>query len=327
MVYRLGKCEPDGLILIPGVSLEHIQEAGSTELKVLLTVAALLRGGELEEEEILAETEGVFEKEELLCALAFWRGCGVFTTNSKKGKGKRAAKLSATHATEEGKEGEPKPKAVIDADEAPFYSAKDLADAAEAVPDFKSLVSFAESRLEKVMNTSELARLYSFLDYLKMPLGVVMLVIEDCASRDKRSLRYITKMLTSFQDEGIDSYEKAEAWFASREEKSRYEGIVRRLFGLGERKLTGAEDEMITAWRCSFGYGEEMLNAAYERTVASAKNPSIRYMHKILESWHRDGFGTPEEVGKGTAKREMAEKSYDLDDYFEKAVSKGRKDL
>ncbi|MBR7164902.1 MAG: DnaD domain protein [Clostridia bacterium] len=322
MIYRFGKSYPDSFLTLPESVLEHVDKAGEGEVKILLHLAGLLRYGPLEEEEVLSALGAEFELEELRLALAFWRGCGVITTTQKKGS---RPKVKAPETPEKPvAEGQVQPR--VDADEAPFYSAKDLADAAEAMPDFKNLVAFAEGRLEKVMNTSELARLYSFLDYLKMPLDVVMLVIEDCVTRDKKSLRYITKMLTTFQDEGIDTYKKAEAWICARQEQSVYERIVRRLFGLGDRKLTTAEAEILRTWRKTFGYGEEILNAAYEKTVSSAKNPSIKYMNKILEGWHRDGVKTPDDIGK-KAPQGKAEKSYDADDFFEKAVSVGRKDL
>ncbi|MBQ3075916.1 MAG: DnaD domain protein, partial [Clostridia bacterium] len=144
------------------------------------------------------------------------------------------------------------------------------------------------------------------------------------ASRDKKSLRYITKVLTAFQDEGIDSYDKAEAYFVARNESQSYEGKVKRLFGL-TRKLTKSEEECIGLWRSTFDFSDEMLNAAYEKTVAAAKNPTIKYMHRILENWHASGFTTPADVEGGTAAKAKAEKSYDVDDFFQSAVSKGRK--
>ncbi|MBR4288283.1 MAG: DnaD domain protein [Clostridia bacterium] len=324
MRYRLGKCHPDSLLFLPREILDKIEEAGEGELRILLHLSALLSRSPAEEEEILTTLSENFSREEILSALAFWRGVGILKTDGKKG---RSAAVFVPEATVSHKTEDAPVKKHIDADEAPFYTPNELAEAGETKPDFKNLVSFAEDRLEKVMNQSELARLYSFLDYLKMPLNVIMLVIEDCVSRDKKSLRYITKMLTSFQDDGIDSYEKAEKYFLSRKESARYEAFVRHLFGLGDRKLTKSESEILETWRLKFGYGEKMLDAAYEKTVASAKNPSIKYMHKILESWYNAGATTPEEAAKSQNSGGKAEKSYDLDDFFQQAVSRGRKDL
>lgn len=321
MFYRFGKNYPDQLVLMPAELFEKIDVASETELRVLLHLAPHIAKSGLEEEEALSLLEESFAAEEVLAALAFWRGCGIFKTDAKRSVKKAPLKVPMP---EPEPEPTPTPKKIIDADEAPFYSSADLAEAAKAQPDFKNLVAFAEQRLEKVMNTSELARLYSFLDYLKMPLDVVILVIEDCVSRDKKSLRYITKVLTSFQDEGIDSYDKAEAYFVSRNESHSYESIVKNLFGF-TRKLTKSEEECVSLWRTSYDYGEDMLNAAFEKTVATAKNPTIKYMHKILENWHASGFTAPSDVESGSTAKAKAEKSYDVDDFFQSAVSKGRK--
>lgn len=324
MLYRFGKNYPDELVLLPLEFFEKADHASETELRVLLALAPQLTKQGLEEEEILSLLEDAFSSEEILAALAFWRGCGIFKTDAKRAVRKTPVKATVTHTAPPAEVEEPAVKKVIDADEAPFYSSADLAQAASTQPDFKNLVAFAEQRLEKVMNTSELARLYSFLDYLKMPLDVVILVIEDCAAREKKSLRYITKVLTSFQDEGIDSYDKAEAYFVARNERSSYENKIKNLFGL-TRKLSKPEEECIAAWQTSFEFSDEMLELAYEKTVSAAKNPTIKYMHKILENWNAAGFTAPADVEGGGAAKAKAEKSYDVDDFFESAVSKGRK--
>ena len=324
MFYRFGKNYPDELVLLPLQLFEKIDNASETEIRVLLHLAPHIAKNGLEEEDALSLLEDAFTAEEILSALAFWRGCGIFKTDNKRSVKKAVPVKPAEKQGTEAETIEPEPKKVIDADEAPFYSSADLAQAAQTSPDFKNLVAFAEQRLEKVMNTSELARLYSFLDYLKMPMEVVMLVIEDCAFKDKKSLRYITKILTSFQDEGIDSYDKAEAYFMARNASQSFEGQIKRLFGL-TRKLSKQEEDCVNIWRSTYDFSEEMLKLAYDKTVAAAKNPTIRYMHKILENWFASGFKTPEDVEGGGVTPAKAEKSYDVDDFFESAVSRGRK--
>ena len=324
MIYRFGKTHPDSLLILPGEVLDVIENASETEIRFLLAIAPLLSGG-AEEEDLILAVGDLFEREEAVSALAFWRGCGVLKTDAKKkSPARKAVRIPAEKREEEIEEKEP--KKTLDVDEPPFYSSKDLAEAAETMPEFKNLVSFAEERLEKVMNTSELAKLYSFLDYLKLPLDVVMLVMEDCCSQGKKGLRYISKVLVTFADEEINTYEKAEAYFLSKKERQSYERYVRNLFGLGDRKLARGEAECIGTWKEKYGFGEEMLDAAYEKTVAAAKNPTIKYMHKILESWHASGIKTPDEIDSAPS-GEKAPKSYDLDDFFEKAVASGRKDF
>lgn len=331
MNYRLSKLSPDSMLVLPQEILTKMEQAGETELKILLYVSSLLLKGAMEEEEVIAALSTRFAREEIAPALSFWRGAGILRTDSrKKSENSAAFAKKMTESAENAAEPtrpSPSSKTVVDAEEAPFYSAADLAAAAETNPDFKNLVNFAEGRLEKVFNQSELARLYSFLDYLKMPADVIMLVIEDCCSRGKNSLRYIYKSLCDFADNGIDSYEKADALLLKRREASGFEAYIRKMFGLGERKLVPKEKEALQNWKEKWDFSEEMLEFAYEKTVSTAKKPSISYMNKILEKWHEEGFSNPEEVKNSAASKnsDKAEKSYDLEDFFQAAVSKNRK--
>lgn len=328
MTYRFAKTYPDEMLFLPAQILKKLDDAGETEIRVLLMLAGALSRGAKEEEELAAELEKEFSHDAVLEALSYWRGAGVLLREEKSAGRKKGVKTVQTETEREEKPEKKVQKPAIDADEAPFYSAKDLSEAAQNNPEFKTLVEFAQTRLEKVLNTSELARIWEFLDYLKMPASVVMLVIEDCAARGKTSLRYISKVLLRFQDEGLDTYEKAEAYFVARKDSAVFERKIREMFGLGDRKLTASEEKTVDAWR-TFGFSDEMLDEAYEKTVRTAKKPTISYMNTILESWHQSGYTTPEEVKNAAPKKAdgKADRSYVTKDFFERAVIRGRKDL
>lgn len=310
MVYRMVAGEPRDFFFVPQKALEMLSSCDGTEIKILLLLSSKLSVGAMEEEDIINSLSEQFSGDEIKNALSFWRGAGVLSVGGKK-----------ETVPEEVSEKKPK----IDTEEVPFYTAKELGDAAEKNPEFKSLVSFAEDRMKKIMNESELAKLYSFVDYLKMPVSVIMLSIEDCVSRGKPSLRYIAKQLMDFEENGADTYEKAEALLKSRAELCDYEHYVRKLFGLGDRKLIAKESKAVKTWMEEWKFGREMLDIAYEKTVQAAKTPSISYMNKILESWHENGITEPSETEGNKVRKADAEKSYELNDFFSAAVAKSKK--
>lgn len=328
MSIRFSKVTPDSLLLLPADVLDQLGEAGEAECKILLSMAGILSHRETDEEELIAELSKTYSREQITGAIAFWRGAGILTARDRK---KTAAKAAVPAPAEtvkniekekstENSEAAEKIKAVSSG--APFYSPYQLAQAAEQNPDFKALVSFAEKRLEKVLNESEIARLYSFIDYIHLPVDVIMLAMEDCCSREKKSLRYVEKMLADFADSGITTYKAADELLKKRREQAGFEQKVRNLFGIGARKLTAAESRAVIAWQ-EYAFADEMLTLAYEKTVSSASKPSINYMNGILKKWHEAGWKTPEEVQAGNdLNRAGAEKSYDLDDFFEAAVSR-----
>ena len=337
MVYRLSRTAPDDLILLPGDLLKKLETAGLTETRILLHVAARLSRGPQTEERLVGDLEGVFKQDEVRRALAFWRGVGILETRLDRDRtdSKRAARPAAEAAPEarpdEPAASEAAPRKVLpDPDVPPFYSGKDLEDAAKANPGYVALVEHVEKKLGKVLNTSELATLWSYIDYLKMPPEVLLLIVEDCCMRGHDNLRYISKTVMSLQDQGLDTYEKAEAYYYKQNQKRTFASRIRTLFGL-ERALSKSEEALVEEWS-AWAFSDEMLDLAYEKTVSTARKPSIKYMHKILEGWHASGFTTPAQVEAGSAPRGQTpdargEKTYDLNTAFEKAVERQRKGI
>lgn len=324
MVYRLAKTAPDSMIVLPTEVLDKLDNAGLTETRILLHLARMLLRGAWTEEMLLESLEKQFRREEVKSALAFWRGVGILDVTGDP-------EQAPSRRRREQKEEPAATTAPVDADEPPFYSGQDLAAAKEKNPHFKNLVDFMEKRLNKVLNAGELAKVWSFLDFMGMPADVVMLITEDCCARGHGNLRYITKAVMSFQDQGLDSYEKAEAYYLRQAQGEKFARKIRTLFGLGDRALTKTEDAHLTEWM-QWAFSDEMLTLAYEKTVAAAAKPSINYMHKILQNWKEAGLATPAQVEQAGVQKKQdnqgkGPKSYDLDTFFEAAVAKQRKDL
>ena len=72
------------------------------------------------------------------------------------------------------------------------------------------------------------------------------------------------------------------------------------------------------------------MTLAYEVTVDNTGAFSFPYMNKVLLNWHEAGYSTAEEVNAALlsyrAKKEQDtdEKSFDVDEFFEAALKRGR---
>lgn len=307
MRYEFDADRMQEVVLLPARALELCPEAGEAELRVLLFLA---RTGGAEEAEILGHFSGLLDEGSVREALAFWRGAGLF---SKGGSKKRPPRTDE----EEKRRDEAGERNVRILSERPNYTSFDLASAVENQSDFKSLVDYAEHRLEKVFNRADLSLLYSFVDYLALPVDVVMLAIEACAKENKKSLRYIEKLLVALADQEIVTYEEADAYFARRAEYLSFEGQVRAMCGFGSRALTAAEKKIITAWKDEKGYTKEELTEAYEKTVNAISKPSVSYMNKVLSTLREQGGEGERSTG--------AAKTYDRASRFRKAVERTKK--
>ena len=66
---------------------------------------------------------------------------------------------------------------------------------------------------------------------------------------------------------------------------------------------------MASQWVRGWKFSREMIREAYERCVNQTGKINLRYMHKILERWNREGISTLSEALQEQARK--AEKSRD----------------
>ncbi len=297
---------------------EHVLTslAGATdeELRLLILLAKeSIDKDYLSESELFsaAEKSGI-DKETFVEALAFFRGAGLVETEDKAEKKEPVAAVGGEEPILPVPKKRPHPAS---------YTSVQLADAAQS-REFNALVDYSSKALSRTFNSRDLSTLYSFVDSLCMPYDVIMLAIEHCVSEGKKSLGYVEKLLISFADSEIDTYEKAEDYIKRRVAYKGFEGGIRRLLGLGQRSLTAKEKAMISSWQTEFKSSDELITLAYERTVEKTGRASMSYMNKILKNWFEAGFVTVADVESGDKKPEVSAESSNLDEFFRIAVSR-----
>lgn len=298
---------------VPARAAAYFSDAGEPELRVLLYCC---KHASFEEAEMIADLAAVLTEAQVREGMAFWRGAGLFSKSKK-----RAAAPAERDEAPALKPNKSAPAAIPSA--RPNYTSMELAAAVEKKPAFSALLDYAQRRLEKNFNGSDIGLLYSFVDYLGLPTDVVMLAIEQCATEGKKSLRYTEKLLIAFADDGIDSYEKAEAYFQARRDYLSFEGKVRALCGFGARSLTAAEKSILATWSEEWKVEFSLVDAAYERTIKAIGKPSLGYMNKVLHTLRESGAKTGADAR--AVPQDKAMKTYDVNEFFAAAVKRARK--
>lgn len=168
-------------------------------------------------------------------------------------------------------------------------------------PAFRGLVNHAECMFGRVLRQRELETLHSVYTDLNLPPDVLMLLINYCKMRDNLSAREIEKQAYRWADAGLTTYEEAERYMR-RQQHLRQEGArVMRLLGVYDRRPSETEGKYIARWH-DWGLSDDLLKMAYDRTVLRCGKLEWRYMDKILESWHGQGFTTVRQVEEGDRK-------------------------
>lgn len=215
------------------------------------------------------------------------------------------------------------------------YKADDISDILESNKDLRQLITHAEAIFGKTLSVSEISTIFNFYDNYHLPVEVILMLLEHCASLQKTSIRYAEKIAISWSEEGIDTIEKAKDHLKNSEKREKICRKFKKLLGISGRNLSDAEYAHILQWTESMGMSQEIIKLAYEKTVMATGNPSFPYMNGILQSWYSQGISTPEEVIAGkSAKPQKAKPTenkfvnytqsgdYDMEDIERRIIEK-----
>ncbi|MBQ4317042.1 MAG: DnaD domain protein [Clostridia bacterium] len=294
------KTPNDSIILLPKEILSRLKSASAEELKTLIYYFA-----EPETNVSDAARETGLTVAQVESAVAFWRGAGVFTDS--EGKKKNVASDTSAYRN---------------------YDSDTLSAAIENDNDFSLVCRVAGDCLQKQLTKNDYSSLFYLYDFVRLPAPVICGIIADCCSNEKRSLQYIFKKAVGLYEDGIDTYDKFEAYLARREAINSNIGKLRRLCGMGDRELTSKEKKLFDTWFGEWAFSFDMVELAYGKTIDTTGKLSTTYMNGILRRWHESGFATVDDVKNGDASRPTGnDSSFEVDEFIEAALSRGFDDI
>lgn len=294
--------------------LKCINRANKTELKVICYVFA--NGGSAE---VSAICDTISESEAaVLAAIAFWRGAGLLADEPEEKPAEKTKKQEQRNEDGEKKSSSDKKFSSAKSD----YTLSEIALARKSNEQFGALVSYMEKLTGKLYNAAEQGIVLYLYDTLGIDSEVIMGVTQYCVSKGKSSVRYIEKTVMNITDEGVKTFAELEAYFGAEKKADEYRENIKRITGI-ERAFTKPELSHIDRWEKEYGYSYELVEYAYEKTVAKINKPQITYMSRILEGWHEKGLKTPSEVDEyfktSASKKEQTDGlDFDMDDIFER---------
>ena len=199
-------------------------------------------------------------------------------------------------------------KPMVMVGERPHYSETDVISAMDSDGDFRCLYSEVQRLLGKQLNTEEMKVLLGFTRYLGLSPDVISLLVSHCKERARRkgssrnpSLRTIEKEAYAWAERGIDTMEEAVAYIQAQHARYTRLGRLMELLQIRGRSLTAGEEKYAQQW-LDWGFDEEALSMAYERTCLNTGGLSWAYMNKILSRWKEAGLLTGEAVKAGDRK-------------------------
>ncbi|MBR6653647.1 MAG: DnaD domain protein [Oscillospiraceae bacterium] len=196
-------------------------------------------------------------------------------------------------------------------DKLPEYSSEDAKNAVRNDPQFSALVTEVQAVMGNLLTSSGLMELLGFYDYLGLPTDVILLLVAHCVAEhekkygaDKRpTMRTVRSEAYKWAEKGVFSLEAANEYIKASERAKKRKAEIRRILGLQDRSPSPTEERCITEW-AEAGYSDELISAAYDKTVLNTGRMVWKYMDSILKSWEQKGLKTMDEVRTGDRKPE-----------------------
>lgn len=173
----------------------------------------------------------------------------------------------------------------------PSYTAADI-EKFTSNEEFVQIRFVAETYLGKLLSGSELKTLLFIYDELKMSVELMDYLIEYCAGKDKKDLRYIEKVAMDWTDSGIKTVRQAKLR-AGKYDKTVYAVLK----ALGKNNTpTDTEAAFITKWLNQYCFSPDVISYACEKTVLATDSHRMEYADGILTRWQKEGLKNKEQI-------------------------------
>ena len=299
---------------VPGVTLlsnsfidNYMKDANDAQLKIYLYLLRRLGSGQATSVSEIADFFNHTERE-VLRSLKYWEKLKLLAIEydeSKNVSGIRFLKgtdepvtvaapavasapvvaaapavVSATAITEKAEEA---PAEKADPYKKPSYSADQLS-AFKNKENIRQLFFIAESYMGRQLSVSDMKSILYLSDCLHFSDDLIDYLLQYCVDRGKKDFKYIEAVALNWAQSGVTTPKQAEK-FAAKYDKSVYT-IMKEL---GKNNTpTKKELEYIIRWTKEYGFSQDIIAIACERTVLATDSHRFEYAEGILSNWKKE---------------------------------------
>lgn len=193
------------------------------------------------------------------------------------------------------------------------YSKSDINTYMKNNDGIRHMFLISEQLLNRSLTDTDRKILFSFYDYLGMPVEVIFTLLEYCISIGKSNMRYIEKVAYSWADKNINTLAKASIFVKEETEFSNTLKKFKNLFKITGREFTSTEEAYIRNWVYEQKLTDDIIKNAYETTVTNTGKIAFKYMDAILKNSTSADFTKPTTASTGKMQKKNSFQDYDND--------------
>ena len=302
MEYSLNAGEWNKVFAVPSSIVDnYIKLASGNSLKLMLYL--LRHGGETITEQRLKNDLGFDEFSELEDAALFWVQRGIIRADSTDDKLELSADSNQSQKTDRQITDTDSPdtasvnKPNIKQAKPVVISNGEIAQELQNSPEMKMLFSEAEKMFSRPLKNSERQMIIQLSTHYGLPCEVSLMLLRYCFKIGKATPQYISKVAENWVNEEIMTVKLADEKIRSLEKQSAVESSICEALGLSSA-LSASNRTFIKTWAIDWGFSNEMIMIAYNKTIDAIGSWNFKYANKILENWKNNGITTPQAVEK-----------------------------
>lgn len=293
---------------------EYMKDANDAQIKVYLYLLRMMNAQLATSVSDMADKFNHTEKD-IVRALKFWEKNGLLTLDFDKGKSLVGIHVHELTDADRSKDaGSPVPSSFIPVPatgsvssaeevcppventasfEKPTYSADQLR-AFKSQQNTAQLLFVAESYIGRPLTPSEMKTILYFTDVLHFSDDLIDYLLQYCVDKGKKDFKYIEKVAVSWAENGITTPKQAQKM------SSRYDKNVYAIMNeLGRNSApTPKEAEYILRWIQEYGFSNDIIFEACERTVLATDKNRFEYAERILQNWHEQNVHRKSDICK-----------------------------
>lgn len=296
MEYSLNVGEWNSVFAVPSSVVDkYIKLAGGNSLKLLLYL--IRHGGESFTAEILRAELGFEELGELEDAALFWVQRGIIRTQCSKDAVTLTASAEKTDIPLPTAEKSEEKKPTVQKAKPVVISNGEIAELIKSSPETQILFNETEKMFGRPLHQNERQTIAQLSAHYGLPSDVSLMLLGYCFKQDKATPAYISKVAENWANEDIMTVQLADEKIRGLEKQTSIEKHICEALGIVSN-LSASNRAYIKTWALDWGFGDDMIMLAYNKTLDGTGKWSFAYANKILETWKDKGITTPQEAEK-----------------------------
>ena len=125
---------------------------------------------------------------------------------------------------------------------------------------------------------------------------ILTLAAHMASEQEKKGKKLTSTMLRAkahqLVERECDTVEDLEKYISNSSRDNDIERMMREILGWYGKSFSDTQKKYFSRWCVEFGYGHDIISAAYDYTTINTQGAPLPYMDKLLTSWHGAGCKT-----------------------------------